>query len=73
MSTNANTSGMSEICELTDDELDSANGGGIDFFASYAINVDNLISQFLTDGWHGSSQNGGWQGSSQTGGWHGSH
>jgi hypothetical protein len=54
MSTNANTAGMSEICELTDDELDSANGSRIDFFSSYVINVDNLISQFLTGGWHGS-------------------
>jgi bacteriocin-like protein len=68
MSTNANTSGMSEICELTDDELISVTGG------QYVINVANLMSQFLTDGWLGSSQlGGGWHGSSQTSGWHGSH
>jgi hypothetical protein len=68
MSTNANTSGMSEICELTDDELIPVTGG------EYVINVANLMSQFLTDGWLGGSQlGGGWHGSSQTGGWHGSH
>ena len=68
MSTNANMSGMSEICELTDDELYSATGG------QYVINVENLISQFLTGGWERSAQyGGGWHGSSQTGGWHGSH
>jgi bacteriocin-like protein len=55
---NPNTSAKS--CELTDDELDAVNGGRIDFFSRYVINVDNLMSQFLTGG-------------SQTGGWHGSH
>jgi hypothetical protein len=68
MRTNANMSGISEICELTDDELCSATGG------EYVTNVANLLSQFLTDGWLGSSQfGGGWRGSSQTGGWHGNH
>jgi bacteriocin-like protein len=30
--TNTNTSGMSEIRELTDDELDAVNGGAVDAF-----------------------------------------
>ena len=59
MRTNANMSGMNEICELTDDELYSATGG------QYVTNVENLLSEFLTGGWQGSPQFGG--------GWHGSH
>jgi bacteriocin-like protein len=30
--TNMNTSAMSEICELTDDELDAVTGGAVDAF-----------------------------------------
>jgi hypothetical protein len=65
MSSDTNMSGMSEICELTDDELYSATGG------EYVINVENLLSEFITGGWQGSSQFGGHGGSLP--GWHGNH
>jgi bacteriocin-like protein len=54
MSTNAktdtNTSGMSEIRELTDDELDAVTGGAVDAFIWYGCVNGSHIGQYQTGG-----------------------
>jgi bacteriocin-like protein len=53
MNTNTDTSGMSEICELTDDELDAVNGGkggsGTMFFSNIfgGLLIGTLIGQAI--------------------------
>jgi bacteriocin-like protein len=50
MNTNTNTSGMSEIRELTDDELDAVNGGAVDAFVWYGCANGSHIGQYQTGG-----------------------
>jgi hypothetical protein len=47
---NTNTSGMSEVRELIDDELDAVNGGAVDAFIWFGCVDGSHIGQYQTGG-----------------------